>query len=85
VLGVLNRSRVLSDCWNVALRRNAAHPRESFVVRLNVSGSGRANVSVNGASDPSLVQCIRQRGGAMNYEPGAPIVVDQRIALTPGN
>jgi hypothetical protein len=81
---VLNHSHVLGDCWNMALRRNAAHPRETFVVRLDVGGTGRAGVAIHGASDPGLAQCIRQRAGAMLYDAGAPVTVDQRVTLAPG-
>ncbi len=84
VLDAFNRSRVVNDCWNTALRRNPAHPREAFRVRLDVNPSGRASVGVTGSNDPELARCIQQRASARPFGAGGSVTADQSVTLAPG-
>lgn len=84
VLTALQRSNTVGGCWAAALHRNPLHPSEIIRVQLEVTAEGRARVSVYGASDPQLAQCIRIRAGAQGYGPGLQIATEARFELVRG-
>jgi hypothetical protein len=67
------------------MRRNPAHTPESIQVAIDVAPNGRAShVTVTGARDPDLANCIQSRIRSQIYPPGGAVSTRASYNLAPG-
>ncbi len=86
---VMEGARALQQCYERALKKNAALQMRAGVqllLGLNVDGSGHVNhVTVNPSIDKSLDECIETSAKRWKFPKfsGEAVTIEQKIMLTP--